>query len=192
MKRISYVFTRVSRGWVAFLATVVFVLFTVFVLPDQATKAESTSGGEGSPDTSFWYSPADLLRYAETYGEAGRESYVRARWTFDLIFPLAYAFFLISTISWLFASAHPEGSRFRLVNLIPFMAMIFDFLENSATSLVMARYPGSTPIATHLAPILTLLKWILVTGSFLVLLLGIAMMANARLRMRQAPRSESA
>lgn len=50
--------------------------------------------------------------------------------------------------------------------------MVLDYLENSAASLVMARYPALTPGVVHLAPVFTLAKWIFVTGSFGLLLIG--------------------
>jgi hypothetical protein len=51
---------------------------------------------------------------------------------------------------------------------------LFDYLENLSTSLVMVRYPSPTPIADWLAAVFTLVKWILVSGSFLLLFIGIA------------------
>lgn len=152
------------------------------VLPSQASQAEEASGGAGSPDTSFWYSASDLYRFADTYGEAGRAAYVRARWTFDLVFPLVYAFFLITSVSWTFAYATPPGSFWRLVNLFPFAGMLFDYLENSATSLVMVRYPQLTPLAASAAPFLTGVKWFFVMGSFVWLMFGIVMAIRSRLK----------
>lgn len=184
MKRISRLFTEISRGWVAVFAVIVFVMFMAFVLPGQASQAELVSDGAGSPDTSLWYSSDELLHIAEAYGEAGRAAYVRARWTFDLVYPLVYAFFLITAISWLFTSSFPKGSTWQLANLIPFVGMLFDYLENSATTIVMTRFPDPAPIATNLAPLLTLLKWVFVGGSFVVLLIGLVMWVTSRLRKR--------
>jgi NADH:ubiquinone oxidoreductase subunit 3 (subunit A) len=181
MKSLSAFFMHTSRGWVAALATACFVLFMVLVLPGQAAEAEAVSAGEGSPDTSFWYTASDLYRFAEAYGEAGREAYVRARWTFDLIYPLVYAFFLIAGLSWLFAYVFPPDSTWRNLNLVPFLGMVFDYLENIATSLVMARYPQLTPLAACAAPLLTLAKWVFVLGSFLCLIIGLIMAVHKRL-----------
>jgi hypothetical protein len=175
MRSISTFFTRISRGWVAALAAACFVLFMALVLPGQAAQAEAISVGAGSPDTSFWYTASDLYRFAEAYGETGRDAYVRARWTFDLIYPLVYASFLISCLSWLFAYASPPTSAWRALNLVPFLGMIFDYLENTATSMVMARYPNLTPLAAYAAPLLTLAKWVFVLGSFLGLTIGVIM-----------------
>ncbi len=187
LMRLSNVFTHFSTGRVTLLAVAIFILFMFFVLPSQAAQAEKVSGGLGSPDTSFFYEANDLYAFAESYGEAGRAAYIRARWTFDLIYPLVYAFFLITTISWAFNLTKPAGMRWQAVNLIPFAGMIFDYLENSATSLVMARYPQSTPFVADLAPFLTLTKWIFVSGSFLILMIGIVMAGYARMKDRRNP-----
>jgi len=165
---------RIATGRVTLLATVIFVLFTALVLPGQATEAEIASGGAGSPDTSFWYTPTELYQMAEAYGPEGRQAYVRARWTFDLIWPIVYTAFLSLAIGWLYRRAFAASSRWQLANLVPIAGMLLDYLENSATSLVMARYPALTPGIAHLAPLFTLTKWVLVSASFVLLLAGIA------------------
>ena len=158
-----------SRGWVALAALAIFLLFGALVLPGQAAAARVYSAAAGRPDTSLFYSPSDLLRMAESYGESGRQAYVRARFTFDLAFPLVFTFFLASTISWLLNRALHPANRWRLLNLTPLGGMLFDYLENISAALVIGRYPASTPLLALLAPVFTLLKWAFVSGSFLLL-----------------------
>jgi hypothetical protein len=52
--RISDWLSRISTGWVALAALLIFLLFTALVLPQQATKAELETGSADSPDTSFF------------------------------------------------------------------------------------------------------------------------------------------
>ena len=172
LHRLSSILHRWATGRVALLTTVIFVLFTALVLPRQAAEAEIASGGAGSPDTSFWYTPTELYQMAEAYGPAGRQAYVKARWTFDLVWPLVYTAFLSLTISWVYRRAFAAESRWQLANLVPIVGMLLDYLENSAASLVMARYPALTPGIVHLAPLFTLTKWVFVNGSFILLLIG--------------------
>jgi hypothetical protein len=172
--RISTGMQRISRGWVALIALVIFLLFTALVLPAQSSQAEADSGGAGSPDTSLFYSPQELYRLAEAYGPQGRAAYVRARFTFDLIWPIVYAFFLTTAISWVYGRAFAPDSWLQRANLVPLLGLLFDYLENISTSLVMLRYPDLTPVAAWLAPLFTLLKWTFVGGSFVVLLVGLA------------------
>lgn len=176
---------RISTRFVALAALVVFLLFTALVLPRQASSAELSSGGGGSPDMSFFYSASDLYRMAESYGEQGRQSYIRARWTFDLIWPIVYTFFLSTAISWLYGRAFTSDSSWRWANLVPVLGMAFDYLENLSTSVVMLRFPHQTPLVDSLAPIFTALKWVFVGGSFVLLILGAVIAAWQWIKGRQ-------
>lgn len=172
MRRISHWLYRLSTGWVPLAAAVVFALFTALVLPAQATQAVGEGQDTGSPDLSLFYTPTGLYRMAEAYGPQGRRAYVRARFTFDVAWPLVYAFFLGTTISWLLGRALDPRSPWRLANLAPLLAATLDLLENTSTSLVMWRYPARTPMVDLLAPVFTLTKWIAVGGSFAILVGG--------------------
>jgi hypothetical protein len=68
------------------------------------------------------------------------------------------------------------------------LGALFDYLENISTSLVMLRYPQPTAFVDQLAPFLTLVKWILVFSSFVVLLVsaGVAVVGWMRDRSRRA------
>lgn len=173
MKKLSKWLHTISTGWVTFTILVIFFVFMATVLPKQAAKAEETSRGADSPDTSFYYSAGDLYKMAEDYGVEGRKAYIQARFSFDIIFPLVYSAFLGTSISWVTQRGFPKHSRWQLANLAPVFGMGFDFLENLSTSLVMARYPAPTLVASWLAPIFTLVKWVFVYGSFVLLLIGI-------------------
>lgn len=174
IRQISDFFYRFSSGWMALLGLLVFALFLGFVLPGQAAQAESYTQGAESPDGSFFYSTAALYEMAEAYGEAGRAAYIRARFTFDLVWPLAYLLFFATSISWVYGRAFAPGSRWRLLNLFPLAGVLFDYLENIGAALVMARYPAPTPGVDVLTPFFTAVKWIFVNGSFGVLLVGVA------------------
>jgi hypothetical protein len=186
-KRISEWLHRVSTGWVVLAGLAVFLAFSALVLPRQAGSAAATAGSAGSPDSSLFYTANALYRMAEAYGAQGRAAYVRARWTFDLAFPVVYTLFLATAVSWLLGKAFPSGSPWRRANLLPLLGMCFDYLENSATSLVMGRYPAHTPVVDMLAPVFTALKWGFIAASFLLLLVGLVLAASRRGRKPASP-----
>lgn len=169
MKTLSTWMIKVSKGWLALAFTLLMVAFMIWVLPDQSAKADIYAGEAGSPDTSFFYRPEQLFQIAEAYGEAGRQAYIRARFTFDLVFPLVYGVFLITCISWFLGRSSKPDSRLRLLNLVPVAGVGFDFLENIAASLVMGVYPSRLGWGAVLASSFTLIKWVFVYGSFIVL-----------------------
>lgn len=173
MTRLSRALTRFSKGWVTLVALVIFLLFTAIVLPEQSSKAKASAGGAGSPDLSFYYSSSDLYQMAESYGEAGRMEYVHARFTFDVVWPFVYLFFLVTSMSWIDSRAYAEDSRWQLSNLLPLLGGLLDFLENFSTSLVMYRFPAPTPVVDSLASFFTMSKWVVIGLSIIFLLAGI-------------------
>ncbi|HKJ27204.1 MAG TPA: hypothetical protein VJ965_06180 [Anaerolineales bacterium] len=184
MKRFSEWFYQISTLWLTIIVSGIFVLFMFTVLPDQAAKAEENAQGADSPDTSIYYSPDALFGMAEAYGEDGRAAYIYARFTFDLAFPLVYGAFLLVFVSWSLGKVIPEGSRWRLLNLVPVLGVLFDLLENTFTSLVMAGYPMRRELAAVLASVFTPIKWLFVYGSFGLLVIGLVGMVVVWLRGR--------
>jgi hypothetical protein len=183
-KRLSDWIHRVSTGWVALAALVIFVLFTGLVLPRQASVADADTGDAGSPDTSLYYTADQLYQMAEGYGEEGRKAYIRARFTFDLIWPVVYTVFLATAMSWVNRRAFAVDSLWQRVNIVPVLGALSDYLENTATSVVMARYPSPTVVVDTLAGFITVVKWVFVNGSFVLLLLGVVVGAVKWVRAR--------
>ena len=168
-KSLSEFFIKRSTGWVALASLVIFLSFSVLVLPRQSTAVEAYSGGLGSPDLSLFYTPDDLYHMAETYGPAGRAAYIRARFTFDLLFPFVYGAFLTACLGWLLGRTTEAESRWHLLVLAPLLGVLFDFLENISATFVIGRFPLRSPIAAYLAPVFTAVKWVFVSGSFIAL-----------------------
>lgn len=181
MKMISDQLRAVSTGWITIAALIIFVAFMVFVLPGQASQSDDAANDAGTPDLMFIYTVNDLYSMAETYGEQGRRDYVKARFTFDLIWPLVYGFLLVTSVSWLFGKVFPMESIWQRANLIPVFGVLFDYLENISTSVVMARFPAQTGVIDFLATIFTPIKWTLVVLSFILLLTGLALLLTQRL-----------
>jgi hypothetical protein len=152
---------------------VIFIAFTALVLPGQAAKSEQYNGPAGAVDTSFMYSPDDLFETAEAYGEEGREAYVRARWTFDVVWPLVYTVFLATTVSFLLDKGFSHQGDWHLLNLAPLFAMLFDFIENAAASGVMLSFPERPLWLAWIASVATPVKWVLVGDSFTLVLIGL-------------------
>lgn len=182
VRKLSESIIRISSGRITLAAVIVFLVFTAVILPRQSAQSESYAGEAGSPDQSFFYTPDELYQMAEAYGSEGRSSYIRARFTFDLIWPLVYMFFLGASLGWLCGKLIDETSRLRLLPWLPLLGGLFDYLENIAAAMVMARYPDPTNLAASIAPYLTLLKWSCIAISFAVILVLIVKNGFNRLR----------
>jgi hypothetical protein len=68
------------------------------------------------------------------------------------------------------------------VNLLPITGVIFDLLENITTSLVMAFYPAQLLVIGTLAPVFTLVKWLLLGASVLLLIAGAAVLGWRKMK----------
>jgi len=182
MKKFSIWLYKISNGWVTLFSFVIFLAFTTLVLPSQSAQAEAIRGDVDSPDMSFFYTPQELYDMAEAYGEQGRKAYIQERFSFDLIWPVVYTFFLSTAISWTFARGFSPKSHWRWANLTPVLGMLFDYLENICSSFVMYRYPADPTLIAWLAPLFTMTKWVFVYGSFALLLIGVVMVIFQRVR----------
>lgn len=172
LKRFSGWCYRVVSTPVIAGSLAVFILFMLFVLPKMAGRLSEMTGVSVSPDTSFIYSAADLYAMAEAYGAEGRAYYIYQRFTFDLIWPLAYLLFFLALITLLYRHL-PAASSLRRVNLLPFAGVLFDLLENSGAAYLMYRYPEPVPFLAALVPVFTFLKWLMIGLSSLAILIGI-------------------
>ena len=148
LNKLSSWLRKKSTGWLVIGSLIIMLLFTILVLPSQAEVSRESTGSTTSPDTSLYYSPEDLYKIAEIYGPDGRQAYIYARWTFDLIFPLVYVSFLAIGLSWFSKQLNTSSKIWNLVNLIPLLSGLLDYLENSAPSLVMYLYPARLNLYT--------------------------------------------
>lgn len=167
---------------VLIISALIFTGFLIFVLPAVSAATLEVTSISQSPDTSFFYTVETLYEIAEGYGEAGRDYYINSRFTFDVVWPLVYGFFIVSALSLTFRK--PILNRnFYVFNLIPLMAVVFDFLENITVSYLMFRYPLFSVVA-YGAPFFTLLKWLMIYMAFALLTIGVIIKFFLLLRSR--------
>jgi len=163
--------------WLMFgLATLVFVFFILVVLPAEAVRLASVTNVSGSPDTSFIYGPSEFYAWASGYGEAGRDYYIRSRFGFDLIWPLAYGAFL-------FTGIRVSGLKYRYVwAFLPVFSVLFDYTENVLASFLMGLYPTQIGPLVYVTSFATFVKWVTLGASFALLMVGFATLIYTRVR----------
>jgi len=166
--------------WMMFgIATLVFVFFILGVLPAEAVRLASVTNVSGSPDTSFIYGPSEFYAWASGYGEAGRDYYIRSRFGFDLIWPLAYGAFL-------FTGIRTSGLKNRFVlAYVPIVSVLFDYTENVLASFLMGLYPTQINALVYVTSSATFVKWVTLSVSFVVLMFGFAKLIYTRVKRSQ-------
>lgn len=161
-----------ARPAVYGLAVAVFAAFVAFVLPGKAADAASYTPPGAGFDTSFYYAPSEAIERAASYSAEGRAAYIYDRWTFDLAWPAAYGFFMLSSWAFglrLFAGARGKAPAYRALAL-PALGVAFDLAENAAVTALMigtgmaagGSPPPWLPAAAAAASAATGLKWLFV------------------------------
>jgi len=154
------------------LATILFLLFVLFVLPAVSQNGEQHMGNTVLPDSRLYYSLDEIYSIADRLGETGRAYYVRQRITFDLVWPIVYSWFFYNAIMIIFCQFDPK-SLYITLRWLPILALIFDYLENGLASLVMMTYPSRIDSLARWLPYSSLLKWTFVGLSFISLVIGV-------------------
>ena len=166
MKKLSAFIYNKTTTKIMIIAIIIFIVFTATLLP-QVSKYTARVVGEASPDTSLVYSAQDLYDMAESYGEDGRRVYITLRFTFDLVWPFVYLFFMVTVLTRLLYDSKKPWVKY--LHLLPLLGGLFDFLENIGASIVMGVYPSEILFVASATPIFTLIKWSLLGVSFLLI-----------------------
>ena len=143
------------------LAWANFILFMFTILP-WVSGLSRDAGLTTSIDTNFSFDPSAIYPIVASYGPDGRLFYIIQRWTFDLIWPLVYAWPLFVTLK-----LFPIG----MLALLPWLATALDYLENSVFTILVALYPFELSWLAILGVSMSLLKWIALGTSMILTLL---------------------
>lgn len=141
------------KFWQALLSALLFLLALNVLLPVMS----NASGNITTPDSDFFYNSIRLKEIGETYSHADVLAYTKTRFTYDLLWPLIYGFYMVSTIAYM-TNSWKNVSLLKLLYTLPFIAVFFDFIENILCSLYFLEI--AQELAGFLAPIASRLKWL--------------------------------
>ena len=121
-------------------------------------------------DLQFGFTPEFAHAVLAGYGEYGRQGIMLFTGIIDTIFPLVYGSLLVLGISRFKIKSNAGSNNFKIINLTPFIAVLFDFLENTGILIMIQYYPGQIIPVAWITSIAGMLKWIFVGSSVLILL----------------------
>jgi hypothetical protein len=148
-----------------YLSWLIFALFMVLILPAVA-QANVNAGLTESIDTNFSFNPILIREIIMSYGDEGRKFYLIQRWTFDAIYPLVYGVPLSLSLWGLL-----QRSTFIKWSWLGMFSSAFDYFENIAFTLIILTYPSLPLWAVTFAIILSIIKWLLLGSSFLLVMI---------------------
>ena len=186
IKPFSNFFYQFSSIWIAILLTIVFIGYLVLVLMVKSTGFELSDGNIKSLGTSFGFDKADIVLFLATRTKEMIEAYINFNQIWDTLFGLIYGLMYVVWVSVLFK---PFSKKVGVLNLFPFIQVLFDWLENYTLAAVANQYLADgvfSSVNAKLASIFSIFKW-LCSGLTLTLILigGILVIAQAIKNKRQ-------
>jgi hypothetical protein len=139
----------------------------------RAKHLAELAGGEVTIiDGAFFSTPARLHGSIGSYGDAGRAFYRMTELTLDVVFPLAYALFLLIALAWAVRRGFPMMPAVASAGrALPIVGAAADLCENAGIAALLSAYPRQLPVVAVLTMIATPVKFLALSAS-LVLLVG--------------------
>ena len=129
MRHLVLFLNRYSNWKVLAGLVLLYLLFSVVLLANAEKKINALAGQEIGPiDLTFGFNPQGALAMVEAYGAAGRAYYSEIEITIDIGYPIIYALLFAVLITMIYKKLNNQPVLY--LNMLPFVAMFFDFLEN--------------------------------------------------------------
>ncbi len=170
MKALSDFFHRYASWRTLGIAFVAYILFSAMLLPHAEKVINEAAGKEvGIIDLGIGFDIAKIKQQVADYGDAGRVYYRRTELTLDILYPLAYAAFFSLILSLLMQTL-PLDSGLRRWNILPFIMLAFDYVEDVFIVMMLSNYPDWSDTTAMLCAVFRLLKWATFAGTVGVIL----------------------
>jgi len=121
-------------------------------------------------DLQFGFTPEFAHAVLASYGEYGRHGIMVFTGFVDNIYPLVYGSLLALFISRFTRKTDARNNSCQIINLTPFVAVLFDFMENTGILIMIQNYPGQNIPVAWLTSFAGMFKWIFLGISVLILL----------------------
>ena len=180
IRRLSNLFYQNSSLLIAIALAIIFNGYLFLVMMSKSTGFELSDGNIKSLGTSFGFDEADVILFFAVRTKEMIEAYINFNQIWDTLFGLIYGLMYVIWVSVLFKSfSHKTG----ILNLFPFIQVLFDWLENYTLAALANQYLADgvfSSVNAKLASIFSIFKWVC-SGLTLTLILigGILMITQA-------------
>ena len=177
MLNLTRQFAKWANGRNILILLVVFLLANFWVIPTYYPKFQTL-------DTLTSYTPEKAYELISSYGDAGRQQYVLAEVTIDLVYPLATALLFILATLYTFRKAFPNREAWQNIALVPLGILAADYLENICVVTMLLSFPRELPLVAQISNVFTFIKLALTPFELLVFV-GLIGWAVQAIRSRQ-------
>lgn len=162
--------------WKNILLFLVLFIITYVIIngkPFGVAQLKEYTNGVGILDLERSYSPEYAYEIFKLQGDIGRQFYMKILIIFDVIFPLAYMLFFSTIMTFIFRRWLPDGHVLQKLSLLPILAGISDYVENTFILIMLHNYPKELFNIAVLANIMTILKGVIFGVSILLSIVGL-------------------
>lgn len=172
--RLSQFFFRKSNLKIGLIVTAVFSGYLAF-LSFVGKSFEVEGGNVKSLGTTFGFGVNDVTGFFTERSDQMVTSYINFNQVWDLLFAFIYGFMYVI---WLSVIYKPYSQRIWLLNLIPLIQVVFDWVENFTLASIAKAYlvDGSISSSTvTLASTSSSIKWVFSVLVYLLIFYGIGL-----------------
>ena len=176
LKDLSQYFYQKSNGLVACFLTTVFASYLILVMMGQAEEFEVIDSNIKSLGTSFGFEEADIRAFLSERSDEMIDAYIQFNQVWDMLFGLIYGVMYVVWVSVLFK---PLSNKVGRLNLLPFVQVLFDWLENYELALLSNQYLIDGMISSSnakLASIFSITKWACSGLTYTLIFIGIVLL----------------
>lgn len=180
MSSITHFLNKISNWKTLLFFFLAYMSFNAFFLKNAEEKINSLSGNKnGVIDLTFGFNVEKTLSMVAAYSAEARSYYARTELTTDLIYPIVYAFFFGIILTLLFKNKTYSPSPW--INILPFISLVFDYLENVCIVTLLNSYPNQNYTMGVLCELVKFCKWLVFGVILVVILYGLIRLVSLRL-----------
>ncbi len=186
MRKLLSFIQQVSTGKVvlAFFipAMIVYFIMLLYTIPQVAAYAPGMKLFDLSP---MGYTFEYAVKLLEHLGREGREHYLYQQLPLDFIYPGLFAVSCSLLLSWLFLKSQDMNSKLFYFCYIPLAAGLFDYCENIFIVRILTSYPDVSIISISLASTMTIVKSVLTTVFFVLLIIAVILYLKKKPKLKK-------
>lgn len=127
------------------------------------------------------YSPSYVNELMLALGENGRHLYLFHQIPLDMVYPLLFGISNTLIIIYLLKKAKILEAKLFYLCLIPILAGVFDYSENTGIIMILSHYPNNPDILSQVTNVFSISKSMFTTIYFVVLLVLLFVLAVRKL-----------
>jgi hypothetical protein len=173
LRRISDFFYNKSNFRISIACTAIFVAYLLLVMTRQAISFEVAESNLKSLGMTFGFDDAAVIAFFQGRTETMIAAYMQFNLIWDNIFAVIYG---TMYVVWLSVLLKASEKRFGIINLIPFLQVAFDFLENLSIVHIADQYLMTGAIPSYFvrtASFFVMMKWICSGITYFALIFGV-------------------